>query len=101
MHQCIYYMYLPKHVNKYNIILLDKTIWNDNYLLSLHINLHDFKISYTPENKNLINYAANWFQYESRLKVDWTFELLWDPLLTISPNLFFWKQLTVRSLQSK
>ena len=34
-------------------------------------------------------------------KVDWTFELLWDPLLTISPNLFFWKQLTVRSLQSK
>ena len=36
-----------------------------------------------------------------RLKVDWTFELLWDPLLAISPNLFFWKQLTVRSLQSK
>ena len=35
------------------------------------------------------------------VKVDWTFELLWDPLLTISPNLFFWKQLTVRSLQSK
>ena len=34
-------------------------------------------------------------------QVDWTFELLWDPLLTISPNLFFWKQLTVRSLQSK
>ena len=23
------------------------------------------------------------------LKVDWTFELLCDPLLTISPNLFF------------
>ena len=22
-------------------------------------------------------------------KVDWTFESLWDPLLTISPNLFF------------
>ena len=34
-------------------------------------------------------------------KVDWTFELLWDPLLTISPNLVFWKQLTVRSLHSK
>ena len=25
------------------------------------------------------------------LKVDWTFELLWDPLSTISPNLFFLK----------
>ena len=25
------------------------------------------------------------------LKVDWTFELLWDPLLTISPNIFFFK----------
>ena len=35
------------------------------------------------------------------LKVDWTFELIWDPLLTISPNLLFWKQLTVRSLQTK
>ena len=34
-------------------------------------------------------------------KVDWTFELLLDPLLTISPNLFFLKELTVISLQSK
>ena len=34
-------------------------------------------------------------------KVDWTFELLLDQLLTISPNLFFWKELTVISLQSK
>ena len=37
----------------------------------------------------------------AKLKVDRTFEILWDPLLTILPNLFFWKQLTVRSLQSK
>ena len=41
-----------------------------------------------------------WFVLTS-FKVDWTFELFWDPLLTISPNLFFWKQPTVRSLQSK
>ena len=27
--------------------------------------------------------------YTSLFKVDWAFELLWDPLLTISPNLFF------------
>ena len=26
---------------------------------------------------------------KGKLKVDWTFELLLDPLLTISPNLFF------------
>ena len=38
---------------------------------------------------------------KNQLKVDWTFELLLDPLLTISPNLFFWKELSVISLQSK
>ena len=37
-------------------------------------------------------YLSYQFGSSNCFKVDWTFELLWDPLLTISPNLFFLKR---------
>ena len=49
----------------------------------------------------ITTFSSKKYSVRLLLKVDWTFELLWDPLLTISPNLLFWKQITVSSLQSK
>ena len=49
----------------------------------------------------IVDYDWRFMRWRHLLKVDWTFELLLDPLLTISPNLFFLKELTVISLQSK
>ena len=89
-----------------------KVFWNTikQYYVN-SINLFLRKRSLNGATKTRYNYT--YFQTKQRnniirkleanksVKVDWTFELFWDPLLTISPNLFFWKQPTVRSLQSK
>ena len=37
----------------------------------------------------LLGKNVAWNKVMSAFKVDWTFEILWDPLLMISPNLFF------------
>ena len=39
---------------------------------------------YNMHSENMKSLRGNWLE-----KVDLTFELLWDPLLTISQNLFF------------
>ena len=91
---------LRKIIIRYKRTGYNMNVMRQNACLAVNpISVDNFAALFNCGSGDLINDGSGLKTFS--LKVDWTFELLWDPLLTISPNLFFWKQLTVRSLQSK